>query len=370
MKVVLATGIYPPDIGGPATYVLKLAEKLVERGVRVVVVTYEEPRTKNQEPNNVQVGNSNAWPVIGVSKSGGPYFRWRRYAKALKQQCTDADIVYAFSSVSAGAPIWFAKIRHAKKILRLGGDFLWERYTDRGGTLSLKDWYASNPRFKSKMNGLLRQFDHLVFSSAFQEELYERFYARLPLHNVIENALPGGVPVHHLIHSPMKLLFLGRFVSFKNLGSLIIALKDIPDATLTIVGSGPLDQNLRELVEQQQLTERITFLPPHEGDAKQQLFLDHDLLVLPSYTEISPNTALEARAAGLPVLLTEETGLSRALTDGTALRPLRSPQEIVNAVRDVRDAYELLADRAAAPIPARSWDTIAEEHMTLFRSLL
>ncbi len=364
MKVVLATGIYPPDIGGPATYVAKLAEKLAERGAQVTVVTYSAERPKIQETNN------SLWSVVRVSKRGGPFLRWRRYAKALKEQASDADIVYAFSSVSAGVPLWLAKMRHTKKILRLGGDFLWERYTDRGGVLSLKDWYASEPRFKNKMNGLLRQFDHIVFSTQLQEELFERFYAHLPLHSVIENALPGGVPVHHSIHKPMKLLFLGRFVSFKNLGSLILALKDLPEMTLTLAGSGPLKASLKKLVSDEVLTDRISFLEPHSGDAKQQLFLDHDLLVLPSLTELSPNTALEARAAGMPVLLTEETGLSLTLTDGTSLRPLRSPQDIAKALREVQEGYELLADRASAPIPARSWDTVAEEHMTLFRSLL
>jgi hypothetical protein len=40
MKIVLATGIYPPDIGGPATYVRELAESLTSKGNKVVIVTY------------------------------------------------------------------------------------------------------------------------------------------------------------------------------------------------------------------------------------------------------------------------------------------------------------------------------------------
>lgn len=369
MKVVLATGIYPPDIGGPATYVHKLAEKLVERGVGVVVVTYQDTRTKTQEPNKFQ-GSNSQWPVVHVSKRGGPFLRWRRYAKALKRHAADADIVYGFSSVSCGVPVWLAKLKNQKKILRLGGDFAWERYTDRGGILGLRDWYEADPWVKGMMNGLLKRFDYIVFSTLFQEELYDRFYAHLPLHSVIENALPGGVPVHHSAHTPFKLLFLGRFVSFKNLGSLIVALKEIPDATLTLVGEGPLEEPLKKLAVEEGVADRMIFTEVQSGDAKQQLFLDHDLLVLPSYTELSPNTALEARAAGLPVLLTEETGLSRALTDGTQLRLLRSPADIVKALREVREQYEQLADRASAPIPARTWDQVAEEHLTLFRNLL
>lgn len=359
MKVVLATGIYPPEIGGPATYVLNLARTLNERQVNVKVIAYGE-----QEDTDGEV------PVIRVSRAGGPISRWRRYARALKKHGKDADIVYAFSSVSCGAPLWLAGLKGPRKILRLGGDFLWERYTDRGGDLSLREWYASDPMFKGMMNGLLRHFDHIVFSSLFQEELYEKFYQRLSLHSVIENALPGGVPVYHSRHDPLKILFLGRFVSFKNLGSLIMALREFPDAVLTIAGEGPLEGRLRALVAEKGMTDRVTFLSSQSGDAKQQLFLDHDILALPSYTEISPNTALEARASGLPVLLTEETGLSRALTDGTLLRRLRSPREIVTALREVSDTYELLAERASAPIPARTWDQVADEHLQLFRNLL
>jgi glycosyltransferase involved in cell wall biosynthesis len=359
MKVVLATGIYPPEIGGPATYVWNLARALAERQVRVSIIAYGE------QPDELD-----GIPVYRVSRKGGVIARWRRYAKALREHASDADIVYAFSSVSCGSPLWLAKLKNPKKILRLGGDFLWERYTDRGGIMGLREWYASNPRFKGMMNGLLRHFDFIVFSTQFQEELYEKFYQNLALHGVIENALPIGVPVNHSRHQPFRLLFLGRFVSFKNLGSLILALKEIPDTVLTIAGEGPLEDKLQSLVAEHELGDRVTFLPSQSGDSKQQLFLDHDLLVLPSYTELSPNTALEARAAGLPVLLTEETGLSRALTDGTHLRALRSSRDIINALRDTMDTYELLAERASSPVPSRTWDQVAEEHMTLFRNLL
>lgn len=368
MKVVLATGIYPPEIGGPATYVYHLAKGLKERGVKVQVIAYGEDG--GQQSARPFLGAADADDCLRISRKGGPIMRWRRYAKALKEYGADADIVYCFSSVSCGVPLWMAGLKHPHTMLRLGGDFLWERYTDRGGTLGLCDWYASQPKFKGMMNGLLKQFDEIVFSTRFQEELYGKFYVQLPLHAVIENALPTGVPVHHQPHTPFRLLFLGRFVPFKNLGSLVLALKDLPDVTLTFAGEGPLRHQLQSLVAAEGLSDRVTFLLSQTGDAKQELFLDHDLLVLPSYTEISPNTALEARSTGLPVLLTAETGLSHTLTDGCMLRPLRSPLDIAHAVRESMENYETLADRASAPIPARTWDHVAEDHLQLFRNML
>lgn len=361
MKIVLATGIYPPEIGGPATYVLNLAKAFKERGVTVHVIAYGEESLESRVTSE---------EVTRVSRKGGPVVRWRRYAKALREHASDADIVYCFSSVSCGAPLWMARLKHPKSVLRLGGDFLWERYTDRGGTKTLTEWYASNPPFKGMMNGLLKQFGYIIFSTKFQEELYEKNYTMLPLHSVIENALPTGVPVQHSAHRPFRLLFLGRFVSFKNLGSLLLAVAQIPEVTLTLAGEGPLESQLRALAADHGITERITFMPSQSGDSKQHLFLDHDLLVLPSYTEISPNTALESRAAGLPVLLTEETGLSHALSDGAQIRLLSAPHDIVNAVREVMDTYEVLADRASAALTPRTWDQVADEHLALFRNLL
>src|SRR5262245_21317396 len=116
MKIVLATGIYPPALGGPATYLRELSRLLSGKAIHVTVITYADQSVKDE-----------AAEVITVSRRGGPFLRWRRYAQALKKHAADADIVYAFSSVSCGVPLMMAGLRKPKKILRLGGDFFWER---------------------------------------------------------------------------------------------------------------------------------------------------------------------------------------------------------------------------------------------------
>jgi glycosyltransferase involved in cell wall biosynthesis len=362
MKIILATGIFPPEIGGPATYVLNLARELTGKGFSVTVITYG--KTAGIE---TLYGDTR---VIRVGMEGGSILRWQRYARALRQHGAHADIVYGFSSVSCGVPLAWARLKQPRKVLRLGGDFLWERYTDKGGELGLRKWYEEGARLQGAMNGLLKTFDHIVFSTEFQEQLYERFYERLPLHSVIENALPASQPLLHPVHTPLRLLFLGRFVGFKNLDSLLEALKDLPGMHLSLIGSGPLEKHLRERTQELGLSERVTFGAPVHGEEKTRVFQEHDLLVLPSHTEISPNAALEARAAGLPVLLTEETGLSRQLTEGIAIRTLRTPRDIVQAITDIADHYSLFAEKASSPLPERGWAQVCDEHIALFRSLL
>lgn len=375
MKIVLATGIYPPSIGGPATYVRNLARLLTEKGCEVVVLTYD-PVGKKPDGNlwmseHDERGTAeHTWRVIQVRRTGGPLSRWMRYRKALRMFGKEADIVYAFSSISCGVPLILAALRGPRKLLRLGGDFLWERATDRGEEKGLSDWYASRPWFVEIMNGLLQRFDHVVFSTQFQSDLYDRVYRRLPPHSVIENALPAGEPSLHAKHDAFRLLYLGRFVAFKNLARLVDAMEELPDCLLTLVGSGPEREKLLSQAEFGEASDRITFFDPVDASQRQDMFREHDLLVIPSFTEISPNSALEARSSGLPVLLSQSTGLSSVLSSGMMLRPLRTVEEIVEAIDEARSQYTPLADRASMPLPQRNWEEVGDEHIRLFESLL
>lgn len=373
MRIVLATGIYPPEIGGPATYARSLSAELIAKGHDVIVVTYGERAhgTLKMENGKFSEEYEEPWHVVYVRRSGGPLLRWWRYSRALKRHGADADIVYAFSSVSVGIPLRISGLRKPKKILRLGGDFLWERYTDRGGRLEVRKWYE-HPGFVPLALGswLLQHFDHIIFSSAFQRDMYLDHYRDLPAHSVIENALPRGAIVLHEKHDPLRLLFLGRLVRFKNLPQLLVALKDLPRVTLTIAGSGPEFSSLQSLVRTLALEDRVANVSNREGKDKQKLFYDHDLLVLPSLTEISPNVALEARSVGLPVLLTEETGLSAALRKGMIVRSLKGADQILAAIKEVQKQYAEIAANTAQPATVRPWSHVAEEHLDLFERLL
>ncbi len=362
MRIVLATGIYPPDIGGPATYVRELAQALTARGCDVTVVTY------GTEGNVMTDG---MWKVVVVGKSGNMLTRWLRYERILREYAHHADSVVAFSSVSVGVPLMLAKLKGPKKILRLGGDFFWERYMDGGGTKGLDAWHRSRVgvwRFINRvfMGRILRSFDHIVYSTAFQRSIHVRTYPRLPAHSVIENAVPAGSPVLHRSHAPFRLLVLSRLVGFKNISSLLSAVRELSEVTLTIVGDGPLRAVLERRVAETKLSDRVSFRSPVRGDEKARVLQEHDLLVIPSVTEISPNAALEARSAGLPVLLTQETGLSVALTEGMTLGDLSTPEKIVQAIKMVTDRYDISAASAAVPIQERGWADVAGEWMTLF----
>lgn len=354
MRVVLATGIYPPDIGGPALYVAGLSDALSKKGHQVTVITYGK-----MENGKWKIENEN---VVQVSKSGGVLTRWLRYSKALRKFGKDADAVIVFTSVSVGIPLIVSRLKKPKKFLRLGGDFFWERYTDAGGTKGLKEWYESKGGFWRLMNaffmeGILRSFDTVVYSTYFQRSIHTSVFKALPA-VVIENARPTVTPVSHQLHRPLRLLFMGRFVRFKNIPMLIESMIDLPEATLTIVGDGPLKKELQTHTEKLDLHGRVIFQGPVLGDEKNAVFAAHDVLVIPSVTEISPNVALEAVSQGLPVLLTRETGLQDI--PGITIKRLTTPSDISTAVQSLTETYE--PPRGGK---VRGYDQIADDFLKL-----
>lgn len=360
MKIVLASGIYPPEIGGPATYVERLGTLLAERGHQVIVIAYGDAQDNDQKTDGPT--------VIRVARLGGFLTRWNRYARALIDNAADADIVYCFSLVSVGIPLMLSKITKPKKILRQGGDFLWERYTEFGGTRTIRSFYLTHPGSRSLLRFLLRPYDHVVFSTEFQARLSAFLAKKMPGHSVIENALQKANPVVHQKHDLLKLLFLGRFIKLKNLPTLIRTVAKLPHVELTLVGEGDMQDTLAELISQLHAQTRIRIRQPVSGKDKEELFANHDALILPSYSEISPNVATEARSAGLPVLLTEENGLSRALSEGMIARPLRTSADITRAVLEIDRNYDAFA--AVPPVTIEhSWEQIADETLDLFRRL-
>ncbi len=364
MKVILATGIYPPAIGGPATYVQQLARNLHERGIDVAVITF------GKEPPVVEGIAQDAHPVLYVSTLGGTIARWNRYAKMLQKHAKDADFVYCFSSISCGMPLLISRIKGPKRVLRLGGDYLWERYTDLGGRRGLRGFYILYPGMKFFMRRILKTFDFIVFSTSYQERLAEFLFRRMPAHKVIENAVPSSQSVLHQKHNPFRLLYLGRFVRFKNLSALIRAVSLLPFVHLTLAGEGPVYDAMLKLVTAMGLRGRVNFIPPVHGEEKRKLLDDHDLMVIPSFTELSPHAAIESRAAGLPVLLTEETGLSAQFLNGVTTANLRTSEDITRAVIQIEQNYESIAEAAASPLPeARSWNDVASETVVLFEEL-
>jgi hypothetical protein len=163
MKILIATGIYPPAIGGPAQYAKHVKEEWTKMGHRITVKTF----TKAEH----------ALPSL---------VRHAYYFLKIIPSVVSSDFIFALDTFSVGWPATCAARLFGKKIImRTGGDFLWEGYVERTRDLVLfKDFYSrGQDKWSSKerkifkiMKWTLRHVDLLIFSTQWQREVWMNPY--------------------------------------------------------------------------------------------------------------------------------------------------------------------------------------------------
>lgn len=111
------------------------------------------------------------------------------------------------------------------------------------------------------------------------------------------------------------ILSLGRVNWKKGLDRLIPAMAHVPDADLVIAGNDEegYTGTLETLAANCGVADRVRFAGPVHGAEKWHLVRSACIFAMPSYSENFGNSALEAMACGVPVVVTPEVGLSTAI---------------------------------------------------------
>jgi colanic acid/amylovoran biosynthesis glycosyltransferase len=155
-----------------------------------------------------------------------------------------------------------------------------------------------------------------------------------------------------------------RLVAKKGLPTALRAFAEFgrrfPKATFTIAGEGPMEKELKSLVEELGLAGRVHFAGFLPQDALQELFRNAHIFLHPSETaggdvEGVPNAMLEAMAGGLPVVATHHGGIPEVVEDGVTglLCPERDPAAVATALFRLADSpafFEKLSARASASV--------------------
>ena len=140
-----------------------------------------------------------------------------------------------------------------------------------------------------------------------------------------------------------KIAFVGRLVPKKGLDILIRALHYLKvsgiEFSLEIVGSGPLEDELKELANQQQVVEFIHWHGVQPPENVRAILRQSSCLCAPSVVAPNgdrdgiPNTVLEAMAVGLPVIATPVGGIAEALSNDKGwMIDFLSPLQLANTL--------------------------------------
>ena len=358
MKIVLAAGLYPPDIGGPATFAKQLVDFLHTREVEVAVVPFRSVR--------------------GLP----PIVRHWAYCFNILRKCRGAAYIVALDPVSVGVPALVASwLLGVPFVLRVGGDYAWEQSVQRYGvTDTLDEFVRTNKREYPLATRLLARIQSLVARRA------ERVV--VPSDYLLSIVEWWGVPVSSIvrIYSSTNLdtaahasgsaarqefgfgdakviVSAGRFVPWKGFPVLIDAtakvLREFPHLRLVVAGSGPDEEHIKSHAKEL-LGDCVQFVGNLPKEKMLSLVAAADVFALNTGYEGLSHQLIEAMSLSTPVVTTNVGGNPELIEDCVSGRlvPFNDTEALASAL------IETLRDHAKATRMAK----VALERAQVFSS--
>lgn len=297
MRTLLVSGIYKPEIGGPATFIPKLANQLLQQGNEVEVVTLKNSQAnKTEEP----------WTVYYINRDQNIGLRFIKTAMRIFYRSITSEHVFANGLYQeTGLSLFFLRKNSVAKIV---GDPVWERATNLGETsLGIKDFNQANLKLKYKiqrnfLRWSLNRFTSITCPSVELVDLVKSWGVTIPI-----TCIPNGVGsiIRRKNSQEFDLITVGRLVKWKNLDKLIIANAQLK-TNLVIVGTGPEEENLRILANK--INSNVTFTGlMDEEQVLGYLFRSKVFVLISSYEGLS-FSLLQAMACGLPSIVSDVQG--------------------------------------------------------------
>lgn len=311
MKITIATGLYPPEIGGPATYAAMLESELPAHGFKI---------------NTVPFGWVRKYPKI---------IRHAVFAWKLWSESKNTEAIYALDSISVGVPALFiAKIRRVPFLVRLGGDYSWEQGRMRFGiTDTLDDFLTKKTTWPWQVKLLawvqtyiVSRAQRVVVPSKYLKSVVEKWGVDPDSIQVIYSALfPIAVDAsredlrEHFEYTYPTIVSSGRMVPWKGFDVLIDVVHQMrstfPQMTLVIVGDGEERKALEEKVAKLKMSQHVWFTGSLSKDALGATVKAADVFVLNTAYEGLSHQLIEVMDIGTPIVTTKAGGNTELITD-------------------------------------------------------
>ena len=333
MDILITVGIFPPDIGGPASFVPKISKYLISKGHKVKIISLSEKENLNYEDEINVTRISRNLPII---------FRWFRTITKIYKSAKNSDLIFVNG---LGTETTIANIFLRKIIIRkIVGDPVWERvYNKKLTTESFDSFQKNKQRLSIKIQKNIRNWSiknsNLIITPS---EHLKTFVQNIGFENDIY-VINNGVEIKQiekvtLENKIIKLVVVSRLVNQKNIDIVIKAVKRIEDKNilLNIVGDGPEVNNLKSLVKEKSLNKRVSFIGKIKNSELHNYLEDADIFIQASNYEGLPHSILEAINYEIPILSTEVGGCSAILNKGERGYIIPMPVSEVEISEEIR----------------------------------
>jgi glycosyltransferase involved in cell wall biosynthesis len=375
-KLFIASGIFHPEPGGPATYLYEILPHLQAHGWDVRLLSFAEA---------ANMGGEYPYSVTRIPRRALP-LRMIDYARAARPLLEWADVTYVHT---LGLPLIGGRSPRAVKIV---GDVAWERAVRKKWIASTEDidvfqtkrygWQVTLNKF-SRAHEAARM-DAVIVPSEYLKRMVVGWGVDPTKVQVIYNALPPvketAQPMSQLeartrlnLPNAPTILSVGRILPWKGVDHLITAISRIKDVRLIVAGDGDQLPMLKAQTERLGVADRVLFLGRVSRDQVDVYMQAADYTALYSGYEGLSHTLLESLRAGTPVIASNKGGNPEVVQDG--INGLLAPYVDVDALTEtIRRAFgagmrEKLAANSQVGMARFDFGRLVEETNFALKSL-
>lgn len=322
MKILLTTPIFPPEIGGPATYTDEISRRLAGKGHNVSVVTFADTRP--------EIKDIKVTPVRLNYRFLGSLRRQSRLFFTILRAVRGMDLIYAQGAVVVGfCSLIIGKLARKPVLVKFVGDVAWEQAVNTGKTKKSLEDFLGQPEGGLYIKLIMKiqkfVFHHvnkIITPSYYLKNLLVKFYQVLDSNvEVIYNAVElAEVKAAGKKYGQPMAITIGRLVPWKGVDELVSVVptmvKKYPDFKLVVVGDGPEYEKLTKLCRDTGMESEVVFTGRLSHEQTLALLKRSDVFILNSRYEGLPHAVIEAMAYKCPVIASNLVGTSEVIEDG------------------------------------------------------
>jgi len=323
MEICIITPTFFPEPGGPSAFVDNFVNSLIKDGHRVTVIAISESPDLSFKAEN--------YLLVKISRKQLRIFRVLKTIFSIIQLGRKSDLIFSCGLFLESA---ISKLIIRKPlIIRIGGDPVWEKWTNQEGMKAdldefYKNRYSPKIEFKKYLQKVsCKLADRVITPCYFFKSLIEKWKVKPEKIEVVYN----GVNVENMNLPPKEklkrdlfllqektvILTIGRLIEFKRIDEIIKSFSEIKTdhLYLYIIGEGFKKDELIALCKKLDILDRVNFLGIKNHNEVLQYLRAADLFVLNSIDEVMPNVVLESLAVGTPVIAPNGGGIPEIIQD-------------------------------------------------------
>ncbi|MGB0757174.1 MAG: glycosyltransferase family 4 protein [Patescibacteria group bacterium] len=344
LRIVIATEIFPPTLGGPATHLEILIPRLIESGYSVSVVTF----------GNEEITNTFGATVFHVPLYKSLAKRWIVYTLKLFNIVRRGDSMYVLGTVLAGLPSFIvSKIKGVRYVLRIPGDFIWEYVRRNKNDVSIEDVYKKHfgifvSIFKKIQQIVVNRAAYAFATSKTQAGITKYWKIHKDVEVVYSPVLQKD---NSNAQKENRIIATGRLVGVKGFDVLLHDIHswmfEHRDWRLDIFGDGPEKEYLQSIIRELGMEDQVEVHDPVSLNELHEQYAQARVAIIYSEYDALPHSLFEAMSNNISVIAPPVGGIPEIITQYSYGHMIaeRSREELMAALDEAtKDSIDVPAD--------------------------